>query len=181
MLLVVHIYGDRNSNDRVLCSAPISEIQAHFWATDPELFEQPDKIHGRLNRFSRDRSRRYNCQVRFSLALFFKFSVNPRFAIRSLHLEIKLCTDDDHDELNKAIRHIPTHLPDVQRLYIHLDMDIALQDSLVFHCTYQLGLLPLKEIVVDKVWTFTQCRQAWFGAFEKEYRWCVGHKREYGK
>lgn len=124
-----------------------------------------------------------------------KSSANPCFAIRSLHLEVKLCVDDDHDEWNKAIRNIPIYLPNVQRLYINVDLDIAVPDNLVLRYSaimrstfrlfgelYQLRVLPLKEVVVivaDEDWAFTQRRQAWFSTLEKEYRWTMGQKQEY--
>ena len=89
-----------------------------------------------------------------------KSSASPCFAIRSLHLEVKLCVDEDHDEWNKAIRNIPTYLPNIQCLYINVDLDIAVLDYLVicysvvmrstfclFGELYQLRVLPLKEVV----------------------------------
>lgn len=78
-----HIYGDGRSDDTSLCSTPISETEAqeHFYATDPESYEQPDKTHGWLGRFSRDGSRHHGCQARFSLAIL--------HACRQIYHEVK--------------------------------------------------------------------------------------------
>ena len=128
-----------------------------------------------------------------------KSSTNPRFAIRSLHLDIQLRKGSDHDEWNKAIRNIPTHLPNVQRLYINLDLDldsdIADPDYLIIRYSaimrsgyrfvgelYQLLVLPLKEVVVnvaDEDWAVTKRGEEWFSTLEDEYRWTMGQKQEY--
>ena len=68
---LIHIYGYKRSEVTTRCCALISENEAqeHFYATDPELFEQPDKTHGWSGRFSRDSSRHYDCQEKFSLSI----------------------------------------------------------------------------------------------------------------
>lgn len=124
-----------------------------------------------------------------------KSSANPRFAIRSLHLDIQLREESDHDEWNKAIRIIPKHLPNVQRLYINLDLDIADLDYLIIHYSaimrstfrllgelYQLRVLPLKVVVVnvaDEDWAVTERGEEWFSNLEDECRWTMGQKQEY--
>lgn len=45
-----------------------------------------------------------------------KSLANPRFAVRSLHLDIQICECSDCSEWNKAIRNIPTRLPNLKRL-----------------------------------------------------------------
>lgn len=124
-----------------------------------------------------------------------KSSANPYLAIRSLHLNIQICGEEDLDEWNKAIQNVPIHLPNVQRLYINLDLDIADPEEFAIcysptvplkYCLlgalYQLRILPLKEIVVivaDEDWAATQRGEEWFSSLEDEYRWTIGQKQEY--
>ena len=90
-----------------------------------------------------------------------KSSTNPCFVIRSLRLDIQIRVEQDLDEWNKVIRNIPIRLPNVQRLYINLDLDIADPEhfsvsydasvplkSCLLGELYQLRVLPLKEVVV---------------------------------
>ena len=229
---LIHIRGEWAFNHAILCSAPMSEAEAHerFYAIDKALFEQPEKIYGRCNAYSRDVSRHRECKERFSLAilhscrhiyhevkdvLYFsntfsfrnpsalptflgpllKSSANPCFTIRSLHLEIQFCGEGDLDSWNKAIENIPIHLPNVQRLYINLDLGFTDPDDFVItydasvplkSCLlrglYQLRMLPLKEVVViiaNEDWAFGQRGEEWFSSLEDELRWTMGQKQEY--
>lgn len=123
-----------------------------------------------------------------------KSSTNPCSAIRSLHLEIRIRREEDIDEWNKVIQNIPIRLPNVQRLYINLDLHF--DDPEVFSVSYdasvplkscllglyKLRVLPLKEVVVivaDKDWAGTFRGQAWFGSLEDEFRWTMGQKQAY--
>ena len=124
-----------------------------------------------------------------------KSSANPCFAIRSLRLDIQLCVEDDFDEWNKTIQNIPIRLPNVQRLYINLDMDITDPDdfgtsydasvplkSCLLWGLYQLRVLPLKEVVVivaDEDWARGQRGEEWFGSLENELRSTMGQKQAY--
>lgn len=126
-----------------------------------------------------------------------KSSANPCSAIRSLHLEIQIRGEKDLDEWNKAIQSIPIRLPNVQRLYINLDLDIANPDdfSVSYDASvplkscllglYQLRVLPLKEVVVivaDEDWAITirETRgEAYFSRLEDANRWTMGQKQAY--
>lgn len=71
MLLVVTWFTYMETS---IAMIPFSALQKNlrngpsktFYGTDPELFEQPDKTHGRFRRFSGDGSRHHHCQERFS-------------------------------------------------------------------------------------------------------------------
>lgn len=123
-----------------------------------------------------------------------KSSVNPCFTIRSLHLDIQLCGESDLDAWNKAIPTIPIRLPNVQRLYINLDLDLIDPDSFavsydasipltscLFGGLYQLRVLPLKEVVVviaDEDWALAKRGEEWFISLGDELRWNMGQKQE---
>lgn len=116
-----------------------------------------------------------------------KSSANSCLATRSLHLDIQICECGDYNEWNKAIRNLATHLPNIQHLYINLDLDF--NDGLLrIHSAmkpttwrsagklYQLDVLPLDEgvlVVADEDWAHGDRHEGWWDPFPSLSIWMV--------
>ena len=117
--------------------------------------------------------------------------LNLNLALRNVQLTIVIIHDDMEKNWNKLLRQMRTRLPNIQRLYVKLELSV-LESSTeqyrysnksqgreqLIHEIYGLCALPLKEVVVlldDEDWGWGA------GGAARDYQWTRAQQLAYSR